>query len=45
MCMVTGERRRSPLIQGVLEIPCIAQFSVVKRNQLLLERLIEHLGT
>ena len=41
-CMVAGSRRRSPLIQGGLEIPWIVQFSVVQRNKLLLERLIEH---
>ena len=42
---VTGKRERSPLPQGGLEIPCVAQFSVAPRNQLLLERLIEQFRT
>ena len=40
-CSVTGGRWRSPIVQGGLEIPCIAQFSVAQTRQPLLERLIE----
>ena len=40
-CRVTSGRRRSPIVQGGLEIPCIAEFSVAQTHQSLLERLIE----
>ena len=39
-CKVTGQRTRSLLIQDGLEIPCIAQFAVAPKNELLLQRLI-----
>ena len=40
-CRVTGGRRCSPIVQGGLEIPCIAQFSMAQTSQLLLEMLIK----
>ena len=40
-CRVTDSRRYLPIIHGVLEIPCVAQFSVAQTRQSLLEMFIE----